>query len=202
MNYVGNKRLNLPKRSVSHQALLTMKKEQKNIFGNKSEFAIEAILWQIDEHPIFINYCLWIRYNMVGDIEQCALLSAEMERIFKVVQLKGQRQMPFENLSASVLTDKLIENTWGNASDYNQNVTLTNIDILSQHGECFQGYYVFLIEQQGYEWLLTKDNVDNKYYDVKIPSDIIYSTFENFSKWIKDSTMLVLRTNKASITNG
>lgn len=139
---------------------------------------------------------------MVGDIEQCALLSAEMERIFKVVQLKGQRQMPFENLSASVLTDKLIENTWGNASDYNQNVTLTNIDILSQLGECFQGYYVFLIEQQGYEWLLTKDNVDNKYYDVKIPSDIIYSTFENFSKWIKDSTMLVLRTNKASITNG
>lgn len=191
-----------PGRSVSHQTLLTMKKEQKNIFGNKSEFAIEAILWQIDEHPIFINYCLWIRYNMVGDIEQCALLSAEMERIFKVVQLKGQRQMPFENLSASVLTDKLIENTWGNASDYNQNVTLTNIDILSQHGECFQGYYVFLIEQQGYEWLLTKDNVDNKYYDVKIPSDIIYSTFENFSKWIKDSTMLVLRTNKASITNG
>lgn len=191
-----------PERSVSYQTLLTMKKEQKNIFGNKSEFAIEAILWQIDEHPIFINYCLWIRYNMVGDIEQCALLSAEMERIFKVVQLKGQRQMPFENLSASVLTDKLIENTWGNASDYNQNVTLTNIDILSQHGECFQGYYVFLIEQQGYEWLLTKDNVDNKYYDVKIPSDIIYSTFENFSKWIKDSTMLVLRTNKASITNG
>ena len=184
------------------EPLLTMKKEQKNIFGNKSEFAIEAILWQIDEHPIFINYCLWIRYNMVGDIEQCALLSAEMERIFKVVQLKGQRQMPFENLSASVLTDKLIENTWGNASDYNQNVTLTNIDILSQHGECFQGYYVFLIEQQGYEWLLTKDNVDNKYYDVKIPSDIIYSTFENFSKWIKDSTMLVLRTNKVSITNG
>lgn len=174
--------LNRLKMAISCNPLLTMKKEQKNIFGNKSEFAIEAILWQIDEHPIFINYCLWIRYNMVGDIEQCALLSAEMERIFKVVQLKGQRQMPFENLSASVLTDKLIENTWGNASDYNQNVTLTNIDILSQHGECFQGYYVFLIEQQGYEWLLTKDNVDNKYYDVKIPSDIIYSTFENFSK--------------------
>lgn len=179
-----------------------MKKEQRNIFGNKSEFAIEAILWQIDEQPIFINYCLWIRHNMVGDIEQCALLSAEMERIFKVVQLKGQRQMPFENLTASILTDKLIENTWGNASDYNHNVTLTNIDILSQHGECFQGYYVFLIEQQGYEWLLTKDNVDNKYYDVKIPSGIIYSTFDKFSKWIKDSTMLVLRTNKASITNG
>lgn len=188
--------------AISCRTLLTMKKEQKNIFGNKSEFAIEAILWQIDEHPIFINYCLWIRYNMVGDIGQCALLSAEMERIFKVVQLKGQRQMPFENLSASVLTDKLIENTWGNASGYNQNVTLSNIDILSQHGECFQGYYVFLIEQQGYEWLLTKDNVDNKYYDMKIPSGIIYSTFENFSKWIKDSTMLVLRSNKASITNG
>lgn len=179
-----------------------MMKEQKNIFGNKSKFAIEAILWQIDEEPIFINYCLWIRNNMVGDIGQCALLSAEMERILKVVQLKGQRQMPFENLTAPVLTDKLIENTWGNASDYSHNVPFTNIDILSQHGECFQGYYVFLIEQHGYEWLLTKDNIDNKYYDMKIPSGIIYSTFKKFSKWIEDSTMLVLRTNNASITNG
>lgn len=139
---------------------------------------------------------------MVGDIGQCALLSAEMERIFKVAQLKGQRQMPFENLTAPELTDKLIENIWGNASDYNHNVTLTNIDILSQHGECFQGYYVFLIEQQGYEWLLTKDNIDNRYYDMKLSSGTIYSTFEKFSKWIKDSTTLVLQTNKASITNG
>ncbi|WP_298108372.1 Imm42 family immunity protein [uncultured Bacteroides sp.] len=179
-----------------------MMKEQKNIFGNKSKFAIEAILWQIDEEPIFINYCLWIRNNMVGDIGQCALLSAEMEPILKVVQLKGHRQMPFENLTAPVLTDKLIENTWGYASDYSHNVPLSNIDILSYHGECFQGYFVFLIEQQGYEWLLTKDNVDNKYYDMKIPSGIIYSTFKKFSKWIEDSTMLVLRTNNASITNG
>ena len=132
---------------------------------------------------------------MVGDIQQCALLSAEMDRIFKVAQLKGLRQLPFEDLTASILTDRLIEYTWGCASDCNHKETLTNIDILSQHGECFQGYFVFLVEKNGYEWLLTKDNIDNKYYDIKLSSGIIYSTFEKLSNWIKDSTMLVLRTN-------
>lgn len=179
-----------------------MEKELRNIFGNKSEFAIEAILWQKEEHPIFINYCLWISNSMVGNIEQRALLSAEMERILKVIERKGLRQIPFENLTAKTLADRLVENIWINECDFTPSSTSANIDILSQHGECFQGYYVFLVEKQGYEWLLAKDSIDNKYYDAKLPSGTIYSTFEKFSNWIDDSTMLVLRTNKASITNG
>lgn len=178
-----------------------MTKEIKNIFGDKSEFAIEAILRQNDEYPIFINYCLWIRNNMVGDIGQSAVLSAEIERITKVIEQKGQRQMPFENLSAKTMTDRLIENIWINGCD-TLNSELANIDILSQHGECFQGYYVFLVEQQGYEWLLTKDNIGNKYYDIKMPSGTLYKAFDKLSNWIADSTILVLRTDKASITNG
>lgn len=138
---------------------------------------------------------------MVGDIGQSAVLSAEIERIAKVTGQKGQRQMPFENLSAKKITDRLIENIWINGCD-TLNSALAKIDIFSQHGENFQGYYVFLVEQQGYEWLLTKDGIDNKYYDVKLPSGILYSTFERFSNWITDSTILVLRTDKASITNG
>ena len=135
-----------------------MKKECENIFGNKSKFAIEVKLWQLNESPIFINYCLWISNNMVGNIEQSAVLSAELDRI-------------------------------------------ANLDILSQHGECFEGYFVFLVEQQGHEWLLTKDNIDNRYYNIKLPAGMIYSYFEEFSKWIRDSTILALRTDKASITN-
>ena len=181
--------------------LLAMEKELKNIFGNKSKFAIEATLWQLDENPIFINYCLWISDNIVGDIGQSAVLSAEIERIFKVAEQKGQRQIPFDNLTANALTDRLIENSWLNECDFTQNPALANSDILSQHGECFQGYYVFLVEQQGYEWLLTKDDIANRYYDIKLPAGLIYSCFEEFSKWIRDSTILALRTGKASITS-
>lgn len=178
-----------------------MTKEIKNIFGDKSKFAIEAILCQNDEYPIFISWCLWIRNNMVGDIGQCAVLSAEIERIAKVTEQKGQRRMLCEDLSATTTTDRLIENIWINGCD-TLNSELANIDILSQHGECFQGYYVFLVEQQGYDWLLTKDGIDNMYHDIKLPSGTLYQTFEELSDWIADSTVLVLRTDKASITNG
>lgn len=117
---------------------------------------------------------------MVGDIGQSAVLSAEIERIAKVTEQKVLRQMPFENLSAKTITDRLIENIWINGCN-TLDSELANIDILSQHGECFQGYYVFLVEQQGYEWLLTKDDIDNKYYDIKLPSGTLYKTFEKLS---------------------
>lgn len=178
-----------------------MKKECENIFGNKSKFAIEVKLWQLNESPIFINYCLWISNNMVGNIEQSAVLSAELDRIFNVTEQKGQRHISSDSLLANAFTDKLIENIWLNECDFTQNPTFANLDILSQHGECFEGYFVFLVEQQSHEWLLTKDNIDNRYYNIKLPAGMIYSYFEEFSKWIRDSTILALRTDKASITN-
>lgn len=84
---------------------------------------------------------------MVGDIEQCAVLSAELDRILNVTEQKGQRHISFDNLSANLLTDKLIEKIWLNECDFMQNPAFANLDILSQHGECFQGYFVFLVEQ-------------------------------------------------------
>lgn len=82
-----------------------MKKECESIFGNKSKFAIEVKLWQLNESPIFINYCLWISNNMVGDIEQCAVLSAELDRIFNITAQKGQRHTSSDNLSANAFTE-------------------------------------------------------------------------------------------------
>ncbi|WP_281510060.1 Imm42 family immunity protein [Muribaculum gordoncarteri] len=178
-----------------------MVKELGNIFGNKSQFAIEAKLWQLDENPIFISWCLWIRGDMVGDIEQRALLSAEMARISKVTKHKGERHIPSVEMAANNLTDKLVDAIWGDDYHYMQYPFSAYVDILSQHGECFQGYFVFLVEQKGYEWLLAKDNVENNYYDIKLSAGMIYSYFEEFSAWIADSTMLTIRTEKALITN-
>jgi len=45
----------------------------------------------------------------------------------------------------------------------------------------------------GYDWLLIKDENTEAYIDVKIPSNYIYVVFENFLKWIEQSTILVLR---------
>ena len=57
------------------------------------------------------------------------------------------------------------------------------------------------MEQEGYEWLLAKDNVENNYYDIKLSAGMIYSYFEEFSAWIADSTMLTIRADKALITH-
>ena len=75
---------------------------------------------------------------------------------------------------------------------WNESSELSN-DIGSCNDECFQGFYLFLIEEKGYDWLLIKDENTEAYIDVKIPSNYIYVVFENFLKWIEQSTILVLR---------
>ena len=181
-----------------------MKRNCTNLFGDKDKFAIEAELWQHDESYIFINYCLWIKNNMVGDKEQTVVLSAELDRISKIAELKGQRCITPNRLSAKQITDNLINRIWFDNRNNNDiiptgHTELKNLDILSQYGECFQGFYVFLLEGDGYEWLLSKEDRNNKYLDIKLPHDFIYSYFNEFVLWIKDSTVLVLRTDIVSI---
>ncbi len=65
----------------------------------------------------------------------------------------------------------------------------------SCNDECFQGVYLFLIEEKGYDWLLVKNENTKVYIDVKIPSNYIYVVFESFLKWIEQSTVLVLRSS-------
>ena len=183
-----------------------MNKKHMNLFGDKDKFAIEAELWQRDEGYIFINYCLWIENNMVGDKEQTAVLSAELDRITKITELKGQRYITPNRLSAKQITDNLINSIWfDNHNDHDispaENAALKNLDILSQYGECFQGFFVFLLEGDGYEWLLSKEDGNNKYLDIKLPYGFIYSCFDEFLKWIKDSTILVLRRDEVSTTS-
>lgn len=174
-----------------------MEKGCDKIFGDKSKFAIEAKLWQLDENPIFISWCLWIKGNQVGNIDQGALLSAELGRISDVAKHKGERYVPPVDMAANNLTDKLVDAIWDGDCHYLPQPLSGHIDILFQHGECFQGYFVFLVEQEGYEWLLAKDNIDNRYYNLKLPSGMLYSIFEEFSVWIANSTILSIRTDKA-----
>lgn len=141
---------------------------------------------------------------MVGDKEQTMVLSAELDRISKIAELKGQRCITPNRLSAKQITDNLINCIWFDNRNNNDIIPtgyteLKNLDILSQYGECFQGFYVFLLEGDGYEWLLSKEDRNNKYLDIKLPHGFIYSYFNEFVLWIKDSTVLVLRTDKVSI---
>lgn len=141
---------------------------------------------------------------MVGDKEQTVVLSAELDRISKIAELKGQRCITPNRLSAKQITDNLINRIWFDNRNNNDIIPtgyteLKNLDILSQYGECFQGFYVFLLEGDGYEWLLSKEDRNNKYLDIKLPHGFIYSYFNEFVLWIKDSTVLVLRTDKVSI---
>ena len=157
------------------------------ILGKKDIFSIEAELRQVQEY-IFINYCLWGKGKMIGDNTVTSLLSSAKEMIKKVLDKKGQRKLSKEILflSAKDITDYFIDFLW------NESDKLSN-DMGSCNDECFQGVYLFLIEEKGYDWLLIKDENTEAYIDVKIPSNYIYVVFENFLKWIEQSTILVLR---------
>lgn len=157
------------------------------ILGKKDVFCIEAELRQMQEY-IFINYCLWGKGKMIGDNTVTTLLSSAKRMIEKVLDKKGNRKLSKEIsfYSAKDITDYFMDFLWNESSE------LSN-DIGSCNDECFQGFYLFLIEEKGYDWLLIKDENKEAYIDVKIPSNYIYVVFENFLKWIEQSTILVLR---------
>ena len=157
------------------------------ILGKKDVFCIEAELRQMQEY-IFINYCLWGKGKMIGDNTVTTLLSSAKRMIKKVLDKKGNRKLSKEisSYSAKDITDYFMDFLWNESSE------LSN-DIGSCNDECLQGFYLFLIEEKGYDWLLIKDENTEAYIDVKIPSNYIYVVFENFLKWIEQSTILVLR---------
>lgn len=49
---------------------------------------------------------------MVGDKEQTVVLSAELDRISKIAELKGHRCITPNRLSAKQITDNLINRIW------------------------------------------------------------------------------------------
>lgn len=170
------------------------------VFGKKELFAIEAELSQSGEY-IFINYCFWIKKYMIGDNMQTALLQSAIDMTFTVSDKKGKRNIDNTDLVPPVdITNYFITFLLSGENELCKNQKsvhivddLCNFNIASYHDECFQGFFVFLIEGIGYDWILCKDEALDKYVNLKVPKNSIYNCFEDFSKWINHSTILVLR---------
>lgn len=132
------------------------------IFGDKESFAVEILLSQGDRF-IFANYCLWLKDMMIGDLSQTTLLSSVSDVIANVARFIGNRfisDIDYSNISR--LTEELID---GYLSDTNNFVP----NIVSCHDECTDGFYVFLLEENGFDMLLSKDIATNEYLYTRIP---------------------------------
>ena len=141
---------------------------------------------------------------MIGDIEQSTLLSAVIPVLNRVLELQGQRtfsDLIKANWDASRYIEYLINKIWGvdfvvdsqNGAFLYDEKQLKKADINSYEGESFQGFYVFLIECDGYDWLLCQENGVVNVYDVKIPSNKFYLMIKQVLDWIRESTVLTLR---------
>jgi len=168
------------------------------IFGDRNIFAIDADLTQEGLYAC-INYCFWIRNQLVGDKTITSLLTTELDFISNVIDKKGKRYCNIERVSTVTLTDYLINNIWNPEDTFTtiDNVyiakdILNNLDIGSNASESFTQFYLFVIECNGYDWFLLKDGNANKYIDIKIPKNNFYQVFEHLKKWIDDSTSLAL----------
>lgn len=165
------------------------------IFGEKGSFAVEILLSQGDRH-IFANYCLWLKDIMIGDLSQTTLLSSVSDVIANVVRFIGKRFISDINYSdIPRMTEELIE---GYLSDTNHFV----LNIVSCHDECTDGFYMFLLEEHGFDLLLTKDMATNEYHYARIPKNTVYRCFQKAEQWIKDSTVLVLKDYLSELENG
>jgi Immunity protein 42 len=165
------------------------------IFGDKNTFAIEATLEQSNDKLLFIDVCYWVKNIMIGDFDQRNLLSVFMPDFQDVINQKGLRKLNFEQaLNTESVIKYLIENTWD--TDHKTSILykqLKPIDIHSHLGESFQGFFIFLVETDSYDWLLCNDSFLRKNIDIKIPKNQFYNTYQSFVDWIRDSTMLVLK---------
>lgn len=171
------------------------------IFGDKKYFAIEAYLDQRGDY-VFINYCFWLRSKMVGDLNQSCLLKSVIPILDSILKYQGQRNFRiFEKYSDQDVTNYLIKKLW---KPYDESIStdieielevedLKILNINSQEGECFQGFYTFIIESETYDRLLFK-NTDNKsIVSFKSPKNLFYNQIKAFSLWIQASTKLVLK---------
>ena len=165
------------------------------IFGDKESFAVEILLSQGDRH-IFANYCLWVKDMMIGDLSQTTLLSSVSDVIDNVMRLIGNRVISDIDCSnIPSLIEELIERYLGDTNNFVPNIA-------SCHDECTDGFYMFLLEENGFDLLLTKDMATNEYHYARIPKNTIYRCFQRAEQWIKDSTVLVLKDYLSELENG
>ena len=165
------------------------------IFGDKESFAVEILLSQGDGY-IFANYCLWVKDTMIGDLSQTTLLSSVSDVIANVVRFIGKRfisEIDYSNIPR--LTEALIEGYLSDTNNFAPN-------IVSCHDECTDGFFVFLLEENGFDMLLSKDIATNEYHNIRIPKNTVYKCFQQAEQWIKDSTVLVLKDYLSELENG
>lgn len=179
--------------------LNTADKMKKIEIGEKKAFGISASLIQGEKY-LFIEYCFWVKGFMVGDLSQTALLLPEIETIKSILKEKGNRCFPlFKDLKDADVVAFLVNKLWeiddqdvGIELPYNED-ELKVLDLGSGQGETFQGYFMFLIEFDSYDWILCKDDVEKKNLSFKIPKGVFYDCIKELYKWISESTTLVLR---------
>lgn len=169
------------------------------LFGDKEAFAVEAYLSQRNSY-VFINYCFWVKNDMVGDLEQDTLLSSVIPIMESILALKEQRRfIELEKLKDFEIISYFINVLWG--SDQKPNgihTTYTELDIKkaninSQEGEAFQGFYTFLLEYKSYDFLLCKEDGVAQVKSIKIPKGLFYKIIKQTLDWIRHSTMLALK---------
>ena len=54
------------------------------------------------------------------------------------------------------------------------------------------GFFIFIVEENGFDWILSKDELSKKYITAKIPKHQIYNCFKKLKEWINKSTTLAL----------
>lgn len=157
------------------------------IFGEKKTFAIEAYLTQGNKY-VFVNYCFWIKNVKIGNLIESTLINSIYDLINLVFSFKGKRQNYYciNNAEYIRITEYLI-------SQYVKDMNNFVLNIASFHDECLQGYYIFLLEEKGFDLILVKNCIDNMFTHVKIPKNNIYNYFKAFKNWIDDATVLVLK---------
>lgn len=171
------------------------------LLGTKEQFAIEAHLSQSNE-CVFIRYCFWVKTRMIGDLEQSTLLTSVIPVLESILGFQGKRSFPgLEAYKAKEVLAYFIHSLWqpdqkstilGN--EYSEE-ELKKADINSHEGESFQGFYIFLVECQSYDWLLCEELDTEQISEVKIPKLLFYKLIKQFIEWINRSTILVLRPN-------
>jgi hypothetical protein len=164
------------------------------LFGDKNKFAIELKLHQGKKY-VFINYCLWIKNQMIGDLEETGVMTSEWGLFEDTLALKGKRSCPeLLTFSAEEVIEYLIDKIWkdkeNNLISHPENLEALKVDFAE--GECLLGWYCFLIEAEGYDWFLCKDWNTGQVVDVKIPKETFYTILEKIVSWIQSSVHYVL----------
>lgn len=161
------------------------------LFGDKKNFGIESDFQQVGEY-IFTQYCFWANSKKIGDNSQTCLISSLLENISHNMEMHNNRNgLEFE---------KECKN-WKNFNQINFEISSIieflpeKYSVIEDYDECLDGYQCYLLEFPNYDQIIWRELTSNlEVY--KIPKGIFYQSFEKINKWVKENTMLSLKTNK------